>query len=232
MIAEEEVTFSLAQPVAKAVAVDAVVGDRGEAATIFERSEAGSVMNAPSSEAAAEPDADDETDADASSMNNILPMKQLKNGWSVLSSSLKKFHEETVKPSLAVAAERTSKFHEETVKPSLAVAAERTSKFHEETLKPAWDKTVESATPYVESAKEGASKAWEVTKEKTAEAYVKAKPHLDSCSEQCNLGVNKLVALVGGRKSAVTGVDGPGVDSVDEAAPSVLDSSTKGSFTI
>ena len=174
-----------------------------------------------------------ETDAaeGASSMKNILPMDKLKNGWNLFMGHATKAYEEQVKPAVAVAAEKTAKFHEETVKPALAVAAEKTAKFHEETVKPAWERTVVSATPYVESAKENASKAWEVTKEKTAEAYEKAKPHIDSCSEQCSVGMGKIVSMVNG-KSNQGAVTGPESSDHDLATPSVLDSSTKGSFTI
>ena len=179
-------------------------------------------------EAAEEEEAEDES---TSSASKIINLKKLSRGWGVFSAMVTKTYEEQVRPAMAVAAEKTAKFHEETVKPALAVAAAETAKFNEEKLKPAWEVTKEKSAVAWEVTKEKSAVAWEVTKAKSAELHEKIKPTLDECSTQCDLGVKSLVAMIGGKTGPV--VAAPGSSSDDEgSAPSVLDSSTKGSFTI
>jgi len=172
---------------------------------------------------------DEEDDlVDDRSSGSIIDLKRIKRGWSVFSSLAAKTYEESIKPAIAVASETSSKFIEEQAKPAVAKASQAAAK------------AAEDAQPYLDSAKVKAAEAWEVTKEKSAvayeqvkvksaEAYEKVKPHLDECATSCDLGVKSLFAYVS--KPAVTAASSSGSDD-ESSAPSVLDSSTKGSFTI
>jgi len=172
---------------------------------------------------------DEEEDTNSGS-GNVLNWKKLKNGWSVFGSAAAKMYEEQVKPALAVASEKSAKTYEEQIKPALAVASEKSAKAWEEQVKPALAVASEKSAKAWEVTKEKTGEAWEVTKVKSAEAYAKAKPTLDKCSEQCDMGVKTLIASITGKPSPAV-VGGASV-SDDEGAPSSLESSTKGSFTI
>ena len=173
-------------------------------------------------------DEDDEEDVSSGS-GNVLNWRKLKNGWNVFASAAAKTYEEQVKPALAVASEKSAKTYEEQIKPALAVASEKSAKAWEEQIKPALAVASEKSAKAWEVTKDKTGEAWEVTKVKSAEAYAKAKPTLDKCSEQCDMGVKTLIASITGKPSpAVVGAS----VSDDEGAPSSLESSTKGSFTI
>ena len=175
---------------------------------------------------------DEEDDVvDDRSSGSIIDLKRIKRGWNVFSLMAARTYEESIKPAIAVASEKSSKFIEEQAKPAVAKASQAAAK------------AAEDAQPYLDSAKVKAAEAWEVTKEKSAvayeqvkvkstEAYEKVKPHLDECATTCDLGVKSLVAYVSGKpNAAVTAASSSGSDD-ESSAPSVLDSSTKGSFTI
>lgn len=229
----EEVSF-IASSVPIAVMAEPVMSSSSTEVTgVLNVDQQETPLNFDSANSNTEADHDEES---TSSAGNILPLGKLQKGWSIFTAMASKAYEEQVKPALAVAAESTSKFNEETLKPAMAVAVERSKTFHQETLKPAWESTAEKTAKFNEEtikpalavAAEKTAAAWEVTKEKTGEAYVKVKPTLDACGEQCDLGVKKLVALVNGKSGGGAVIDMSG----ESEAPSVLENSTKGSFTI